>query len=40
MRGSDYHFVEDDEFDRMISDGEFVEWANVFGYRYGTPKRR
>jgi len=36
--GKDYSFVEDDEFDRMINDGEFVEWANVFGYRYGTPK--
>jgi guanylate kinase len=36
--GKDYHFVEDDEFDRMIAAGEFVEWANVFGYRYGTPK--
>jgi guanylate kinase len=34
----DYHFVADAEFDRMIADGEFVEWANVFGYRYGTPK--
>jgi guanylate kinase len=34
----DYHFVGDAEFDRMIADGEFVEWANVFGYRYGTPK--
>ena len=36
--GKDYRFVEDDEFDRMIREGEFVEWANVFGYRYGTPK--
>jgi len=36
--GKDYHFVEDEEFDRMIHDNEFVEWANVFGYRYGTPK--
>jgi guanylate kinase len=34
----DYHFVEDAEFDRMVSTGEFVEWAHVFGYRYGTPK--
>jgi guanylate kinase len=36
--GDDYHFVEDAEFDRMIDAGEFVEWAPVFGYRYGTPK--
>jgi guanylate kinase len=34
----DYHFVDDAEFDRMIRDNEFVEWAHVFGYRYGTPK--
>ena len=34
----DYHFVDDAEFDRMIAAGEFVEWAPVFGYRYGTPK--
>ena len=36
--GVDYHFVDDREFDRMIEAGEFVEWAHVFGYRYGTPK--
>ena len=34
----DYHFVDDPEFDRMIAAGDFVEWAYVFGYRYGTPK--
>ena len=34
----DYHFVDDAEFDRMIAAGEFVEWAPVFGNRYGTPK--
>src|SRR5215216_4741985 len=34
----DYHFVSDAEFDRMIGAGEFVEWAPVFGFRYGTPK--
>jgi len=36
--GVDYHFVDDREFDRLIEAGEFVEWAPVFGYRYGTPK--
>jgi guanylate kinase len=36
--GDDYHFVDDGEFDRMIDAGELVEWAPVFGYRYGTPK--
>jgi guanylate kinase len=36
--GVDYFFVDDAEFDRMISANEFVEWAHVFGHRYGTPK--
>ena len=34
----DYHFVAEGEFDRLIEEGEFVEWAPVFDYRYGTPK--
>ena len=34
----DYHFVDDAEFDRLIEAGDFVEWAPVFGFRYGTPK--
>jgi guanylate kinase len=38
VEGVHYHFVDDSEFDRMIAAGEFVEWAHVFGYRYGTPK--
>ena len=38
VEGSDYHFVDDPEFDRLIEAGEFVEWAPVFGHRYGTPK--
>ncbi len=36
--GVDYHFVDDTEFDRRVVAGDFVEWAPVFGYRYGTPK--
>jgi guanylate kinase len=38
VEGVDYYFVDDAEFDRMIAEGEFVEWATVFGFRYGTPK--
>jgi guanylate kinase len=38
VEGVDYHFVDDAEFDRMIAGNEFVEWAHVFGHRYGTPK--
>jgi guanylate kinase len=34
----DYHFVDDAQFDQMIAEGAFVEWAHVFGHRYGTPK--
>ena len=38
VEGSDYFFVDEAEFDRMIGDGELLEWAEVFhGYRYGTP---
>lgn len=38
--GVHYHFVSDTEFDRMIADDDFYEWAHVFGHRYGTPKGR
>ena len=38
VEGRDYLFVDDADFQRMIDAGEFVEWAPVFGYRYGTPK--
>ena len=34
--GHDYHFVDDQEFDRLVEAGEFLEWAHVFGRRYGT----
>jgi len=38
VEGVDYLFVDDAEFDRMVAANEFVEWAHVFGFRYGTPK--
>jgi len=34
--GCDYTFVSDAEFDRMVSAGEFAEWAVVHDHRYGT----
>ncbi|HVF95123.1 MAG TPA: guanylate kinase, partial [Sphingomonas sp.] len=36
--GRDYHFVDLEEFRRMVADDEFLEWAHVFGHRYGTPR--
>ncbi|MBA4164267.1 MAG: guanylate kinase [Erythrobacter sp.] len=38
--GVHYHFVDHVEFDRMIAEDDFYEWAHVFGHRYGTPKGR
>ena len=38
VEGKDYHFVSQAEFDRMVEDNEFYEWAHVFGHSYGTPK--
>lgn len=39
VEGRDYYFVDQSEFQRMIDDGEFIEWAVVHDYYYGTPKR-
>ncbi|GAA3821709.1 guanylate kinase [Cellulomonas soli] len=37
--GVHYHFVSAEEFDRMVLDGELLEWAVVHGRnRYGTPR--
>jgi guanylate kinase len=37
--GVSYYFVSDEEFDRMIAEGEFLEWAVVHNRsRYGTPR--
>lgn len=35
-----YTFVDEDEFRSMITEGEFVEWAEVHGNFYGTSKKR
>jgi guanylate kinase len=37
--GRDYHFVAEPEFRRMVEAGELVEWAEVHGNLYGTPRR-
>jgi guanylate kinase len=36
----DYHFVDDAGFQRLIDDGELLEWAEVHGRRYGTLRHR
>jgi guanylate kinase len=37
--GVHYHFVSDEEFDRMVAEGELLEWAVVHkAARYGTPR--
>jgi guanylate kinase len=40
IEGEDYYFTEPDKFEAMVADGAFLEWAEVFGHRYGTPKAR
>ncbi|MCL4740814.1 MAG: guanylate kinase [Phycisphaerales bacterium] len=39
VEGVDYHFVTDAEFERMRAAREFLESAEVFGRKYGTPRR-
>jgi guanylate kinase len=34
--GVDYHFLSDEEFGRRVAAGDFVEWAEYSGRRYGT----
>jgi guanylate kinase len=36
--GIDYHFIDDKRFAEMVARGELLEWAEVFGHRYGTPR--
>lgn len=37
--GEDYYFVSHGEFERMIADGELLEWAEYLGNYYGTPRK-
>ncbi len=37
--GVDYHFVDAKTFDEMVEAGDFLEWANIYGYRYGTSRK-
>ncbi|WP_328388639.1 guanylate kinase [Streptomyces sp. NBC_00400] len=37
--GVHYFFVDDGEFDKLIANGELLEWAEFAGNRYGTPRQ-
>jgi guanylate kinase len=37
VNGREYHFVDDNEFDRLVASGALLEWARFAGNRYGTP---
>ena len=38
VNGKDYHFVNNQKFNKMISNNEFLEYAKVFKHLYGTTK--
>ena len=38
IAGEHYHFVDDAMFDQMAQNAGLLEWARVFGNRYGTPR--
>ena len=38
INGRDYHFIDNVRFESMVKSGKLLEWAEVFGHRYGTPR--
>ena len=38
IEGKDYFFISEDEFERLIDEDFFIEWAKVYDYYYGTSK--
>jgi guanylate kinase len=39
VEGRDYYFIDVPRFEAMVKKNELLEWAEVFSYRYGTPRR-
>ena len=37
--GVNYHFIEKEAFEEMVRNGDFLEYANVFGNYYGTSRQ-
>ena len=37
--GRHYHFIDRKRFEQLVRRGELLEWAEVFGNGYGTPRR-
>ena len=38
VNGVDYHFLSEEEFERRVARGDFLEHAEYAGNRYGTPE--
>jgi len=39
VEGVDYHFISEEDFDELIARDAFLEWADVFGKKYGTRQK-
>jgi guanylate kinase len=39
VNGRDYHFIDRKRFEAMAARGDLLEWAEVFGNYYGTPRK-
>lgn len=38
-QGKDYHFLSEEKFKSLVQKGDFLEYAQVFGYYYGTSRQ-